>query len=203
MGARRQGDEWCQSGNRLLPVEPSGPDTIENRNALAEHRQHRRAAGRVDAGGERTVEIFEPPRVELLLEAMKSREKPRSSRPAPRFQPQKPRGGTLSLHEKHRARRRLAERHLNRDLSGSGGELLVYWRDRVFEQARGAVPAETGGVRVTSASHWLSGGYRANQLAHLVFDVVGFQYRFADLEPQHHAEPLSKPMHGDFHGALG
>ena len=153
MGARCQGDEWCQSGNRLLPVEPTGPDTIENRNALAEHRQHRRAAGRVDAGGERAVEIFEPPRVELRLEAVKSREKPRNSGPAPRFQSQKPRGGTLSLHEKHRARRGLAERHLNRDLSGSGGEFLLYRRERVFEQARGAVPAETGGVRVTSASH--------------------------------------------------
>ena len=31
----------------------------------------------------------------------------------------------------------------------------------------------------------------------------GSRYRFADLEPQHRAEPLSKPMHGDFDGALG
>ena len=142
--------------------------------------------------------------VELRLKAVESREKPRNSRPAPRLQSQKPRGGTFSLHEKHGARRGLAERHLNRDVSGSGGALLLFWRERVFEQARGAVLAETGSVRVTAASHCVGQADTARISSRISSSTSSGSSTVSPTSSlQHRAEPLSKPMHGDFHGALG
>src|SRR6185436_17567633 len=92
MAAYDHGDERREAGNRFLAFEPAGLDAIENRHALPEHGQHRRTAGRVEAGGEGPLDVFTCPRVELRLQTMKSREKPGNGRPAPCLQSQKPRG---------------------------------------------------------------------------------------------------------------
>jgi hypothetical protein len=58
----------------VLAIEPTGFHAIENRNALPEFGQYRRAAGGVETGAERTIDVFWRPRVERTAKMVKASE---------------------------------------------------------------------------------------------------------------------------------
>src|SRR4029450_3545306 len=95
-----EGNQRRQECNRFLAIEPPRPDAIENRKALPEFGQHCRAAGRVEAGRDRTSDVFNPPGVELGLKLMKSSKEPRCGRSAPGFQAQEPGGRAFTFYQK-------------------------------------------------------------------------------------------------------
>lgn len=193
-----QSDERAQSFDRVVRLEPTGPNSIEDWNTLTEFGQHRRAAVCIDPCIERTNDISGPPGRERRDEAMKASEKPGGRRLAPDLQPEEARRIFIS-NEKNRSRRRLAQGQLNREPVQTDPRTLWYQKG-LFQQAGRAMSRARRRGMMGAAHDESLDRHCANQRPNLIIDILWRRDRFFHLEPQNRAKPLSKPMHGDLDG---
>src|SRR3954452_19955787 len=149
---RDQSGNRLQKRNGLVRIEPTGLDAIENRKALPEFSQHRWAPGRVEAGCDRTIDVFRGPGFELLMEVMEAAQKLHTGRSAPGLQSKEPRRRTFASYDINGRHRGPAKGYVDREVFG-GRWILLQRPERLFEQAGGTIAAMCRSNRMPLAGH--------------------------------------------------
>jgi len=116
-------EERAQERNRLMTIEASRADAIENRNAAAELGEDQRAAVRVEARCQWPRAAGLSPGLELSLKLSEPLKESRGGGPPPDLQPEKLRR-MIGLHQKDAGRRCFTERQMNRQSIRAGVPIL-------------------------------------------------------------------------------